>query len=78
MGPDLPPQDVGAEAGMGSPHQDNMLGQKGSFWGCQRVKRLICDCLNGVRTTQTICAPALCAPDMDISPWECVASGAEV
>ena len=30
----------------------NQLGQKRSIWGCQRVKQLILDSLNGVRTTQ--------------------------
>ena len=50
-----------------SPHQGNQLGQRGSTWSCQRVKQLICDTLNGVRTTQTIHVVALRTLDSDTS-----------
>ena len=56
----------GTEAEVRYPHESNCLGQRRGIWGCWRVKQLICDSLNGVRTTQTICAAALHAPDRDI------------
>ena len=39
------------------------------------MKRLICESLNGVRTTQTIHATALNSPDRNASPLECMVAG---
>ena len=41
------------------PHWNNRLGQRRSTWGCWTVRQLICDCLNGMRITQTIFAAAI-------------------
>ena len=51
--------------------QDNLLGQKGSIWDCQRAKQPICDSLKGVRAIQTVWAMARHIPDRNASPSEC-------
>lgn len=42
------------------------------------MKQLICESLNGVRTTQIIWTTALCTPHRDASPWECIVAGTGV
>ena len=77
-----PPRGWGAEAGERLHIWGKRLGQKGSVWDCRRrVKQLICDGLNRVRTTWTICAVALCNLDKQVCPpvhmgdgsWGCCA-----
>ena len=40
-----------------------------------RVKQLICDCLNGMRITQTILVTAIRTPDRDMGPLEGTVAG---
>ena len=57
--------------------QGNWLKQKRSIWGYWRkVKQMICDSLNRVRNTQTVCIMTVCAPDWDTGPLMCMGLGA--
>ena len=65
----------GTEAQVRWPHQGNCLEEWRRIWGRWRVQQLICDSLNGMRTTQTNFATALCTLDRDASPLECAVAG---
>ena len=43
-----------AEAGETLASRSISWDRKGNIWGCQRVKQLICDSLNGLRITETM------------------------
>ena len=59
------------EAVGGMKIRDNQLRQKGSIWGCRRVKQLIGDSLNGTGAIQTVWTMARHVPDRNASPSEC-------
>ena len=42
------------------PHQSSSMGQRRGIWACWRIKQLIYDGMNEVRTTQTFHTLALC------------------
>lgn len=75
VAPDLYLAGGWAEAGETPACRSISWDRKGNIWGCQRVKQLICDSLNGLRIIETIHAVVLRTLNRETSPLKCTVAG---